>query len=447
MAQVSKVSPARAKALEALLVIHERDAFAREVIDKVIDTSKLSEADRAFATRLVLGVVQMRGVLDLVLDKVMRSPDDVKSDVRIALRISVYEIIYLQKSPHAAVDQGVELVRSIAPKAAGLANAVLRKVVRAKASFPFGNPKSNIEAYSNLHGFPVWLTRRVLKDIGAERLHDFLVASNEPAPLFIAVNSIKATDEEIVGLFEGVGSKPVPGVVNGKLIPGCYYVDDPRSLNDGRVKRALNQGKILVSDAASQAVAEVVASFKADSLLEIGAGRGTKTILLQSNAFRKYGRQVNRFVTVDNLEFKTKLIQERAELYGCDVSRSITADARDLSEELNDELFDVVFIDAPCTGLGTLRRHPEIRWRIKPESIVQHAELNAQLLKSASSSVRRGGILVYATCTITSEENEDVIKGFCSSECGNDLEHIGTFRTYLAPHGCDAHFCSVLKRI
>ncbi len=140
-ARATRVSPARLAAYEALFAIEKRDAFAQDVIAKTIDESKLSVQDKAFATRLVLGVVSTKGALDLMLDKCLKSPKDVKANVRCALRIPIYEMIYLDKQTHAAVDQGVELIGYIAPKARGLANFVLRKIAQVKPSFPFGDPE------------------------------------------------------------------------------------------------------------------------------------------------------------------------------------------------------------------------------------------------------------------------------------------------------------------
>ena len=119
---------------------------------------KRQREDRAFATRLVLGVVSARGTLDEIIDRSLRSPDDVQDDVRDALRIGVYEMYFLDKSPHAAVDQCVELVRTFAPKACGLANAVLRKASSLKGEFPFGNPQADLEAFARQYAFPVWLS-------------------------------------------------------------------------------------------------------------------------------------------------------------------------------------------------------------------------------------------------------------------------------------------------
>ena len=149
----SKVSPARLAALEAVRLVRERDAFAQDIIAKRIDSSDLEPEDRAFATKLVLGAVSAQGTLDEIVDRALRSPSDVQPDVRDALRLGAYEIVFLDKSPHAAVDQGVELVRSIAPRAAGLANAVLRKIVMLKASFPFGAIQKRSRACMRfLHG-------------------------------------------------------------------------------------------------------------------------------------------------------------------------------------------------------------------------------------------------------------------------------------------------------
>lgn len=442
-------SPARLAALEVVRISRERDAFAQEVISKHIDNSSMSREDRAFATLLVLGVVSSRGTLDDVLNRCMNSPKDVKDDVRDALQISTYEIIYLDKSPHAAVDQGVELVRSVAPKAAGLANSVLRKVVKAKDSFPFGDPRTDIAAYSRLVAFPTWLVELVNGTLGPQVAHDFFKASNEPAPVFVAINSLKASDEAVLSVLEDAKAQPQAAGAGGLQVAGCYMLNSGSVLVDGRVARMLNRGEMLVSDAASQAVASLVLPDEGQaaprSVLEIGAGRGTKTILLQSNAQRRWGAQIDRYLTLDNHKFKTKLLSERAEQYGVHVSQALTGDATKLDGLVGDECFDLIFIDAPCTGLGTLRRHPEIRWRLKPETIKEYASLGLSMLKSAARHVSVGGTLAYATCTITDEEDVKVVRAFFQSDEGSSfrLAPIGgrsSFASNLTSRGSDAHF-------
>ncbi len=406
----------------------------------------------------MLGVTSTRGTLDDVIDGCMDSPDDASPAVRDALALSAYEIIFLQKSPHAAVDQGVELVKSVAPRAGGLANAVLRRVVRAKESFPFGDPRTDLRAYARLHGFPAWLAERLIKDLGPQGAHDLMTASNEPAPVYVAVNAAKATDEEVVSILAAAHGQPEPVEVAGRRVEGCYRLASGLALLDGRVRRMLSQGLLLVSDATSQAVASlVVGEEEPASFLEIGAGRATKTILDQSCAQRRFGHQVSGYVTVDAHAFKTKLLRERAAQFDIEVEDALTGDGCGLGALVGERLFDRVFVDAPCTGLGTLRRHADIRWRLRPDTIAEQAALGARLLDSAAAHVAPGGVLAYATCTVTTEENAAVVEAFLASEQGACFEiipfarpdlgvELPFFSVALEPGGPDAHFLALLRR-
>ena len=439
-------SPARQAALRVTSIVRERDAFAQELIHKYIDSSRMSREDRAFATRLTLGVVSSYGTLDDVINRCLDRVSDINDDVRDALRISTYEIVFLKKEPHAAVSQGVELVKTIAPKASGLANAVLRRIADKAHKFPFGDPRTDIEAFARLYAFPEWLAKRALLDLGPEATRDYLAGSNEPAPLFVAINAAKADEAEVVETIVAAHGDPVAVSVNGEDIPGCYCLSEGRVLFDGRVRHMIQTGQLLVSDASSQQIARLVLTEeKPASLLEVGAGRGTKTVLIQSDAQRRYGSQIDEYVTVDNLEFKTNITAERAEEYGIHVSESITGDATVLDDVVGERAFDVVFIDAPCSGLGTLRRHPEIRWRLNPEKIDEFAKTGLALLKSASTHVTPGGSIVFSTCTITRAENIDVVKAFLASDEGASfaLAPIGgapCFNPALKPGSPDAHF-------
>lgn len=451
--RANRATPARKAAVEALRKLRERSAFAQSVIDSTVDTASLSPEDKAFATRLVLGVVSTRGVLSELVDRCLRSPSDVEDDVRDALLLSAYEMVYLRKAPHAAVDQGVELVRSVAPRAGGLANAVLRKVAAARERFPFGDPSRDLAAYARLHGFPHWLAERLVADLGPTAAHGLMVASNEPAPVFVAVNALRMADDEACAVLRAAKGDPQRVEVRGVVVPGCYRLSSGTVLLDGRVRRLLRSGALLVSDAAAQAVAArvVAASAPEGSFLEVGAGRGTKTILLQSGFARRCGAQAERFVAVDSHGFKTELLRERAEAYGVSVAEAFTGDATDLGALVGDRRFDAVFVDAPCSGLGTLRRHVDIRWRLAEPLIAEHAALGARLLRSAAAQVAPGGLLAYATCTVTPEENAGVVEGFLASADGqgfSPIEQDGErfFATQLVPGGCDAHFLALLRR-
>ena len=343
-------SPGRLAALYVTQQVRRRNAYAQEVIEASIDSSKLSPEDRAFATLLALGVVSCCGALDNVINRALDNPRDIKPDVRDAMRISTYEIIFLKKAPHAALDQGVELVRAVAPSAAGLGNAVLHRVLAMADKFPFGNPKTDIEALSLLYAFPVWLSRQLIGDLGPQAAAQLMRASNDPAPLFISVNSLQATDAEVEEAFSAVGATLERASSGGREVPGCYRVSNPRALGDGRIRLLFSQGKILVSDASAQAVAlAVLDDGRPESVLEVGAGRGTKSILMQSLSNRLFGEQL-ALTCMDSHGFKTELLRDRARVYGVDVEGFITGNATRLDSVLGDRMFSTIFIDAPCSG-------------------------------------------------------------------------------------------------
>lgn len=446
-----EASPGRLAALYATQQVRRRQAYAQEIIEATIDRSNISQQDRAFATLLTLGVVSSLGALDDVINRCLASPRDIKPDVRDAMRISTYEIIYLRKAPHAALDQGVELVRAVAPSAAGLANAVLHRVLAAADSFPFGDPAKSLEALALTYAFPTWLARRLIEDMGAQAAVDFMRASNDPAPLFIHVNALKADDAEVVSLFEEAGAQLEPASAGGISLKGCYLASNSRVLTDGRIRRLFSQGKVLVSDAAAQAVAMCVLEMgKPASMLEVGAGRGTKTIMLQSDAQRLFGSQI-ALTSMDSHAFKTDLLRERVAEYGAELADIVTGNATRLDAVMPGRQFDLVFIDAPCSGLGTLRRHQDIRWRIDEEKIEALADTGLDMLKSAAGHVAPGGFIVYATCTVTYAENNGVVKRFLESPEGSafslaPIQGKACFSTQLTTGSPDAHFAARFVR-
>lgn len=449
--ETCKASPARLGALYATQQVRRRKAYAQEIIEASIDTSKLSPEDRAFATLLTLGVVSTQGALDNVINRAIRDPRDIKSDVRDAIRISAYEIIYLKKAPHAAVDQGVELVRAVAPTASGLANAVLHRILEASDQFPYGNPAKDIEALSLLYAFPVWLAKLLIADMGPQAAVELMKASNGQAPVYISVNALKASDEEIISLFSEVGTELEPASSAGVEIAGCYRVSNARALADGRISRLFSQGKILVSDASAQAIAQcVLEDGKPETILEVGSGRGTKTMLLQGFSQRMYGEQLV-LTCMDSHGFKTDLLRERANTYGAEIEGFVTGNATRLDSVIGDRMFSTIFIDSPCSGLGTLRRHHEIRWRLQPEQIAELADVSLSLVKSAASHVEVGGTIVYSTCTVTYEENYGVVKRFLESSEGRSFKLApvygkACFASQLTDDGPDAHFAAKFIR-
>lgn len=411
----SKASPGRLLAREVCAQVRKRDAYVRELLDGCRDGCGLSAEDFDFAQVLAFGVTMCAGTLDEAIDRSLSSPKDIKPKVRDCLRISAYELLFLHKPAHAVVDQGVELVRSVAPKAAGLANAVLHKMVDDAQGFPWGDIEREDRAFARVYGMPTWLAVRLVEQYGHEQAAQLLSACLEPAPTYLCDNPL-----------------------------------DPK--------------RPFASDLSAQQVAALVPL--EGMLLEVGAGRGTKTVLLQCRALSTLGRFVG-IHTVDVHAFKERLLSERLAEMGIDSVMTHTGDARALDAvEGLPASFDVAFVDAPCSGMGTLRRHPEIRWHLTPEDVEELVILQLDLLCAAAARVRPGGALVYATCSILREENEGVVSAFLSSTAGEGfvLDPIapdeliaeqpgwritddGCFAALPTSDGPDGHFAARLRRV
>lgn len=461
-ARQSRASIGRRLALEVLREVRERDAFAHSIIESVVNTSSAPREERAFATVLVYGVVSTQGVLDDVLDSHLNRPGDVAPAVRDALRCSAYELLYLQKQSHAAVDQGVELVRLVAPRAAGMANAVLRRVAEDARGFPFGDPEADDVALARLNGFPQWLADRFIEDLGRDGAEQLMQTAQGRAPVFLGVNrfalpeAIRVPEHTVLERLadEGVSTRPFG-------VDGCLLADDPAAAVASSV---LRDGLAIVSDAASQLVARLAAPASGCDFLEVGSGRGTKTVLLQGNAVALGGRPA-RIHSVDNRAFKTRVLSDRMTELGIPEVHAHTGDATRLDTiEGLPKSFAGVLVDAPCSGLGTLRRHPEERWRVTSEGIDKLSKLQLRLLRAAARVCEPGGFVVYATCTVLRQENEDVVRAFLRGPEGRGfsvadvseavpddfagcITREGFVRTRTSPNGPDAHFAAKLVRL
>lgn len=437
------VTPARQAACAIGRVVRERNAYVAEVTPAVLAKFQgISPEDAAFATKIARGVTATVGTLDEFINRNMKTPNDIDEVVRDAMRVSAYELLFLDKPAYVVVDQGVELVCSVAPKAGGLANAVLRRMSESAKTFPFGNPNLSLQVLARSQAFPMWLAKRLMNEMTLPKATAFMHTCNTDAPVFIAVNSVKGDFEQIEEAFDQAGSL----LEASEDVQGCYRVKEARSLRSADVRALFEAGELLVSDEGAQTVAQLaMPAEEPASFLEIGSGRGTKTILLQSAAHRAFGHCVP-MTSVDDHEFKGKILGERCAAYGIDTVEPLTADARTLSQKMPEASFDAVLLDAPCSGVGTLRRHPEIRWRLKPEDITSMASINLDLLIEATKMVKPGGVITYATCTVFPEENEQVVERFLKTKFGEQFEIEEQVQTTLTTNGPDAHYAARLRR-
>ncbi len=446
---------ARRVAREVLTRVREGDAYGHETLSAALKRAKLSADDAAFATCLAYGALQTQGTLDDAIDRHLGGKR-IEPRVRDALRVATYEVLFLHTEDRASVHQGVELVKTVRKQASGLANAVLRRIANEASEFPWGDPATDDAALARLHAHPRWLADLWISELGRDAAAAAMAADNTPAPLFLAVNAFAGTHDDAVAALESDGARPEP------CAPlGCLRAGDPAAAVHGR---ALRDELVVAADAAAQLVASFVPMRPDATIVEVGAGRGTKTLLLQAAAVAEGGPA--KLFAVDVHEFKSCLLERRLASLGVPGVVSLTGDATDLATIAGipePGTADAVLVDAPCSGLGTLRRHPEKRWRVTPDDIAQLAALGLRLLSSAALLVRPGGFVVYSTCTLDAAENANVVEEFLASEEGRgftvdpldrELEGEwarfstteGYFRSLPEEGGPDGHFAARLVR-
>lgn len=469
---VAKLAPARRAALALVSERRRRGGRIRDIARESEALAALSTADRALAFRLALGATAAAPVVQGLVDKYLKRPSSLEPRVRDALQIAAYELCYLDTPAAVAASQGVELVRSVAPRAAGLANAVMRKIAHEDrphvdaARTRAAQGCADAAELSLMAGLPLWLVQRVADERGIAFATSFCLAQTEPAPVFVAANSLHNTADELQHRLQEFGMAPQP--IAG--LPGSFMLGDAAPLAASGLVDSVN---LAVADLSAQLVCRVAAPAGPCALLEVGQGRGTKSVLLATALGAVHPACIHG---VDSVAYKVAVSERRMQAAGlsevvrCYQLDACVLDSNDLPTELCGQ-FGAVLLDAPCSGTGTLRRHPEISSELKPTDVTELAALQLRMLTAASARVAPGGVLTYATCSVLYEEDEAVVQAFLASEAGASfhvqpveeapacktspaLAHLvierQTIEGYLLSTpivgGGDGHFCARLVR-
>lgn len=428
-----KLAPARRAALRLFSECRRREARARDLLREAPAMAELDPRDRALATRLVLGAIAARGEVDRVVTSHLRARSALEPLVRDALRIAAFEILYLDTPTQVAVSQGVELVRSVSRRASGLGNAVLRRVADEDAP-ALGAARARVESgdftaadLQCVGGLPGWLAERAVADLGLEAAAAYAAGALEPACASVAANAAKHDADECRALLADAGCEPEPGPVAGSFILGRPSALAPSGL--------VGSCDVLPCDLAAQDVVASLGVRAGERVLEVGQGRGTKSVLMAAAGARLTSVEVDAK--------KCALAAARMEAAGVDGRvECVCDDGRELARV--DGAFDLVFVDAPCSGAGTLSRHPEIAWSLKEDDLARLAELQLQILRRAATRVADGGRLAYSTCSIFRQEDEDVVDAFLASPEGSRFRLVSARRTDI-PHA-DTHFLALFGR-
>lgn len=414
----------------------------------------MPEAERAFARDLVNGTIRRLNTLDWALDLFAKPPlAKLDPDVRAVLRLGAYQILYLRERVpgYAAVNETVGLLKGKGHAGRlSFANAVLRTLEREREKLPWPTEeKEPAAALALKHSHPEWMVRRWLARLGRNETAALLEANNNPAPLCLRANTLRVTRD---GLTQTLGQEGVKGTPTS-MSPDGVSVEGMSSLADSK---AFQEGLFLVQDEASQLAAIVLAPEPGETVLDICAAPGGKTTHLAQLMKNK-----GRVIALDISPEKLKLVEDNSSRLGTRIIEVQAMAARWAGKHFA-KLADRVLVDAPCSSLGVIRRHPEIRWNKTLEHVTKTLPaLQREALESAAKCLKPGGVLVYSTCTTEPEETEDSIAAFLRIHTDFARELPGVFRDLfpgdaitsagdimLLPnrHGTDGFFIARLKK-
>jgi 16S rRNA (cytosine967-C5)-methyltransferase len=445
---------ARTKALEILIRWAKRGSPLDPLFDAmVLEAPLLTDLDKAFVREVVYGVLRWQGKLDWIISVYSHiKPHRMERAVITLLRMGAYQLLFMDRvPPRAAVDESVKLAKGIKKAdAAPFINSILRGIAEGRKEVSYPDLQTNpLDHIATLYSHPLWMVRRWVDQLGTEETIALCQADNQIPPFTVRVNTLKGSREEVMDQLrdEKIGATPTPFSPLGLVIP------DPPPLTTWGL---LQGGWLQVQDEAAQLVSMLLAPQPGERVLDVCAAPGGKTTHL-AQVMEDRGE----IVAMDVSQTKLELLQENCRRLGITIVKALAQDAA-TSPPFPPGSFDRVLVDVPCTGFGTLRRNPDGKWRLKEADIPRLQQLQRTILTQAATMVKRAGVLVYSTCTMTPEENEGVIEAFLSERkefCLEDaspflppgseglVDSTGHLRTLPSRHGMDGFFAARVRRV
>ncbi|MGV8056500.1 MAG: 16S rRNA (cytosine(967)-C(5))-methyltransferase RsmB [Smithellaceae bacterium] len=441
----------RHRAVDILDQVQKSKAFAGHLLDECLDINELSGTpDGRLLTHLVYGVLRFRGHLDWILEKLCRGNwEKTDESIKNILRVGLFQLKFNNRLPaFAVVDEAVKVAKNINPAKSGLINAVLRNYLRNGSSIEFPsqekNPAEFIAAY---HSHPLWLIKSWIKLFGLQNTQAMCAANNEMPPLTLRVNTLKTSRSELKENLTkaGFNLNDTPFSPDGLILNNSASPIQKTSF--------FQEGYLRLQDEASQLISYLLNPKSSESILDVCAGTGGKTTHLA--AILKNNGEI---LATDFDSKKIDELKKDALRLGITIIETSHADLTRGLPELLKEKFDHVLVDAPCSGLGTLRRNPEIKWHIAAANLPACTRTQNTVLQNASTAVKKGGHLIYCTCSLLPQENEHVVGNFLKlnphfSVClppesipSQLTDSKGYFRTFPHLHNMDGFFAVCLTR-
>ncbi len=417
------MSNPRKAAVKALLKVENDAAYSNIALNAVLRESNLENADRAFASAIFYGVLDRRITIDYILSKFIKTPIKKVAPFTLeVLRSAVYQIMFMDKVPDsAAVNEAVKLIKSSKEsRNAGFANAVLRNILRNEITLPQGNDSHSL---SVRYSCPEWIINSFINDYGAETAEELLKESLKPAPVVIRVNTLKTDTDTLKAELENCGiPSDITETENALILKKGIDAAD---------FDLYKRGFFYAEDLSSQTAVSVLNPKKGERVLDMCAAPGGKSFtmaLLMENA--------GEIISCDLYEQRVGLIKS-----GIDIIKPMTADACVYNEDLGE--FDCILCDVPCSGLGVLRRKPDIKY--KPESdYTELQKLQYKILENTALYLKKGGRILYSTCTLRREENEKLVNSFIMEYNGFRKMYEHTYFPHIDK--TDGFYCALLTK-
>lgn len=406
--------------------INENKAYSNIALNKYFSASELRDIDKAFITEIVYGTVKWK----LFLDRVIASYSNIKMEklspwILNILRLGAYQLLKMSKVPQsAACNESVKLAGKYGHKASqGYVNAVLRSIARGGADAAIPERSKDLTGYlSVMYSYPKWLTQMYVDLFGAEAAESLLDAGNKTPETSVRTNTLRISRDKLIELLNEDGIEAVRGRYAEEAVTIKSHVSFAGL-------KAFREGLFQVQDESSMLPARVLAPEPGETVLDACSAPGGKTTHIAQLMNNK-----GTIIARDVHEHKLRLVNEAARRLGIDIIRTELTDAA-VEAPKDAGVFDRVLLDAPCTGLGIIRRKPDIKWARETKEMKSISQLQRILIRNVSKAVKPGGVMVYSTCTILPSENADVVNEFVNANHEFELDDI---KAYL-PHALAKH--------
>lgn len=428
--------------------------FAESLLDRELSSDKMKGPDRGLLTELIYGTLRRQGALDHLIDlfSTQRS-DRLERKVLVLLRLGLYQMFFLDRIPtRAAVNETVNLAKKESPRAAGFVNAVLRAADRGRESISYPDPAKDPVGYlAKRHSHPAWLVEQWIGQLGIEEAERLAQSMSDQPPLTLRANTLRISRPQLMTRLqeERVSCRECRFSTDGIRVASLLRITESKSFLEGLY---------MVQDESSQLAARLLGPRPEEYILDACAAPGGKTTYLAQLMTDR-----GKIVAGDAAPGKLRLIEENARRLGITVVDTALLDAAEpLPSAIAAIRFDRILLDAPCSGLGVIRRNPEAKWRKNRQDVERLSHLQKQMLRNLSRYLKPGGALVYSTCSTTVAENEEVVDDFLSQQKEFVIEDLrslfpeiqglfterGFFRSWPHRHdGMDGFFAARLRKL